>query len=171
MILITSSGEFSFFSLFSILLSIFFFLVSFHFKKKKKVGLFLCCLVFALFLLQKCIFGLNCDHMEPPHEEQHCQYQVERSPNAYKSMRDYRNPPWMSAPFYNVPPTNTPYGSTYNPSWGNHPNSSWELRHPQYAPPASPYYASTPQPLQPPQLTSSAEQAILNLSKLVDTFI
>ena len=43
MILITSSGEFSFFSLFSILLSVFFF----SFKKKK--GLFfvvLCCPVF-----------------------------------------------------------------------------------------------------------------------------
>ena len=51
----------------------------------------------------------------------------------------------MSAPFYNVPPT--------------------------YAPPASPYYASTPQPPQSPQLTSSVEQAILNLSKLVDNFI
>ena len=51
----------------------------------------------------------------------------------------------MSAPFYSVPPT--------------------------YAPPASPYYASTPQPPQPPQLTSSVGQAILNLSKLVDNFI
>ena len=51
----------------------------------------------------------------------------------------------MSATFYNVPPT--------------------------YAPPASPYYASTPQPPQSPQLTSSVEQAILNLSKLVDNFI
>ena len=40
-----------------------------------------------------------------------------------------------------------------------------------YAPSASPYWASTPQPLQPPQLTSSVEQAILNLGKLVDDFI
>ena len=74
----------------------------------------------------------------------------------------------MSAPSYIVPPATTPYGSTYNPSWGNHPNSSWKPRPPQYAPPASPYHASTSQP---PQLTSSVEQAILNLSKLVDTFI
>ena len=51
----------------------------------------------------------------------------------------------MSAPFYSVPPT--------------------------YAPPDSPYWASTPQPPQPPQLTSSVEQAILNLGKLVDNFI
>ena len=51
----------------------------------------------------------------------------------------------MSAPFYSVPPT--------------------------YAPPASPYWASTPQPPQPPQLTSSVKQAILNLGKLVDNFI
>ena len=42
---------------------------------------------------------------------------------------------------------------------------------PTYAPPTSPYNASTPQPSQPPQLTSSVEQAILNLSNLVDNFI
>ena len=92
---------------------------------------------------------------------------MERNLSAYRSMRDCRNPPWMSAPFYSIPPTNAPHGSTYNLSWGNHTNSSWELRPPQYAPPASPYYASTPQPPQPPQLTSSVEQAILNLTKLV----
>ena len=51
----------------------------------------------------------------------------------------------MSAPLYSVPPPN--------------------------APPASPYYASTPQRPQPPQLTSLVEQAILNLGKLVDNFI
>ena len=100
--------------------------------------------------------------------EQYSQYTMERNPRAYMSMRDYRNIPWqnqrhvernlnpnrstrdyrdqwMSAPFYSVPPT--------------------------YAPPASPYWASTPQPPQPPQLTSSVEQAILNLGKLVDNFI
>ena len=51
----------------------------------------------------------------------------------------------MSAPIYSVPST--------------------------YAPPASPYWASTPQPPQPSHLTSSVEQAILNLGKLVDSFI
>ena len=50
----------------------------------------------------------------------------------------------MSAPFYSVPPT--------------------------YAPPASPYYAPTSQQHQPPT-SSPVEQAILNLSKLVDNFI
>ena len=39
-----------------------------------------------------------------------------------------------------------------------------------YAPPASPYYASTSQQQQPPT-SSPVEQAILNLSKLVDNFI
>ena len=99
------------------------------------------------------------------------QQPVERNPNPSRSMRDYRNPPWMSAPFYSVSPTNAPFDNTYNLSWGNHTNSSWEPRPPQYAPYASPYYASTPQPPQPPQLTSSVEQTILNLSKLVDNFI
>ena len=110
--------------------------------------------------------SLNTDQMEEG--EQYSEYSVERNPRAYMSMRDYRNlswqnqqpvernpnpyrsmrdyrDQWMSAPFYNVPPT--------------------------YAPPASPYYASTPHPPQPPQLTSSVEQAILNLSELVDNFI
>ena len=51
------------------------------------------------------------------------QQPVERNPNEYKSMRDYRNQ-WMSSP----------YGSNYNHSWENHTNSSWEPRPPQYAP-------------------------------------
>ena len=113
--------------------------------------------------------NLNTDQMEFQEGEQHNQYPVERKPNAYRSMRDYRTPPWVSAPPYMVPPANTPYGNAYNPSWGNH--LSWGPKPPQYAPPASPDYASTPQPPQPPQLTSSVEQAILNLIKLVDTFI
>ena len=66
-----------------------------------------------------------------------------RNPNPYRSMRDYRNQ-WMSAPLCSVPPTN--------------------------APSASPYYASTPQPPQPPT-SSPIEQVILNLRKLVDNFI
>ena len=68
------------------------------------------------------------------------QQTMERNPNPYRSMRDYRNQ-WMSAPFFSVPQT--------------------------YAPSASPYYASTPHPPQPPQLISPVEQAILNLTKLV----
>ena len=137
--------------------------------------------------------NLNTDQMEEG--EQYSEYSVERNHGAYMSMRDYRhlpwqnqqlvernsnpsrsmrdciNPPWVSAPSYMVPPATTPYGSTYNPSWGNHTNSSWESGPPQYTPPAPPYYASTPQPSQPPQLSSSVEEAILNLRKLVDTFI
>ena len=96
---------------------------------------------------------------------------MERNPNPSRSIRDNRNPPWMSASFCSVPPTNAPYDSTYNPSWGNHTNSSWESRPPQYTPPAPPCYASTPQPPQPPQLTSSVKHAILNLSKQEDIFI
>ena len=75
--------------------------------------------------------------------EQYSQYIMERNPRAYRSMRDYRDQ-WMSAPFYSVPPT--------------------------YAPPSSPYWASTPQS-QPPQLISPVEQAILNLTKLVGDIV
>ena len=74
------------------------------------------------------------------------------------SMRDYRNQ-WMSSP----------YGSAYNHSLGNHTNSSWEPRPPQYAPPEPPYYAPTSQ--QQPPTPYPVEQAILNLSKIVDNFI
>ena len=101
----------------------------------------------------------------------HNQQPVERNPNLSRSMRDYRNPPWMSAPSYMVPPRSAPYENAYNPSWGNNTNSSWESRPPQYTPPTPPYYASTPQPPQQPQLSSLVEEAILNLSKLVDTLI
>ena len=71
------------------------------------------------------------------------QQPVERNPNPYRSMREYRDQ-WMSAPVYNVPST--------------------------YIPPASPHFTSTSQQQQPPPL-SLVEQAILNLSKQVDNFI
>ena len=66
-------------------------------------------------VLQESNYELNIsfNQMEHVEVEQHGQYPVERNPNAYRSMRDYRNPPWMSAPFCSVPPTNAPYGSTY----------------------------------------------------------
>ena len=66
-----------------------------------------------------------------------------RNPNPSRSMRDYKDQ-WMSAPVHSVPST--------------------------YALPASPHFTSTPHPPQPPQLISPVEQAILNLSKLVDNF-
>ena len=51
---------------------------------------------------------------------------------------------------------NAPYGNTYNSSWRNHPNFSWKARATQYQ-----------QPDQPSQQSSSLEQAIANLSKVV----
>ena len=82
---------------------------------------------------------------------------VERNPNPNRSMRDYRNPP--CAPSYMVPPINAPYGNAFNLSWGNHTNSSWEPRPPQYAPPPH------------SQSTSPMDQAILDLTKLVGNFV
>ena len=35
------------------------------------------------------------------------------------------------------PPTNAPYGNTYNPNWRNHPNLSWKPKPPPYVPPAA----------------------------------
>ena len=50
-----------------------------------------------------------------------------------------------------MPPTNSPYGNTYNPNWRNHPNLSWKPKPQQYAP--------------------LLEQVILNLSKMVGNFV
>ena len=126
-ILITSTGEFLLY------FTVSFFLVSFHlkkkkfrslkiFKKKKKfaAGLFFCCPISTAGLHVP--VGLNCDQMEPPHEEQ---YSQERNLSAHRSMRDYRNSPWMNVPSCMVPPTNVPYENSYKPSWRNHLNLSW----------------------------------------------
>ena len=138
-----------------------------------------------------CPVGLNCDQIEEG--EQFSQYPVERNLGAYMSMMDYRNLPWknqqplgrnpnpsrsmrdyrnqsISAPLCNVSPTNAPFDNTYNPSWGNYTNSSWEPRPAQYGPPPHPQYASLSQP-QPPQPISPIEQAILDLTKLVVDFV
>ena len=126
------------------------------------------------------LVGLNCDQMEEG--EQYSEYPVERNPRAYMSMRDYINQPWQnqqpvernpneyrSMRDYRSQWLSSPYGSTYNHSWWNHTNTSWEPRPPQYAPPEPPYYALTSQ--QQPPTPSPVEQAILNMSKIVDNFI
>ena len=50
--------------------------------------------------------GLNCDQMEPPHEEQQSQQGVKKNLSAYRSMRDHIHPPRMSAPSCIMPPIN-----------------------------------------------------------------
>ncbi|KAL6326920.1 hypothetical protein AAG906_012527 [Vitis piasezkii] len=59
------------------------------------------------------------------------------------------------------PNNNAPYGNTYNSSWRNHPNFSWKPRPPPYQPQGQ---------TQAPQQTSSVEQAIVNLSKVMGDF-
>ena len=81
------------------------------------------------------------------------QQPVGRNPNPPRSMREYRDQ-WMSAPVYSVP-------STYPPP-------------PQYDHPEPPFYASTPQSpqsQQPPPLSPLVEQAILDLTLIVDDFV
>ena len=63
----------------------------------------------------------------------------------------------------NKPSTNAMYGNTYNPNWRNHSNLSWKPKPPSYAPQGA-------QQQQPPP-SSPIEQAILNLSKVVGTFV
>ncbi|RVW77679.1 hypothetical protein CK203_053379 [Vitis vinifera] len=58
------------------------------------------------------------------------------------------------------PNNNALYGNTYDSSWRNHPNFSWKERASQYQ-----------QPTQLSQQSSSLEQAIVNLSKVVEDFV
>ena len=112
-----------------------------------------------------CSMGLNCDQMEEG--ERYNEYSVERNPRAYMSMRDYRNLPWQNQQPLGRNPNLNRSMRDYRDQWMSPPVYSVPST---YAPPTSPHFTSTPQPQQPPQLTSSVEQAILNLSKLVVNF-
>ena len=92
------------------------------------------------------------DYRNLPYQWQN-QQPVGRNPNPPRSMREYRDQ-WMSAPVYSVP-------STYPPP-------------PQYDHPEPPFYASTPQSPQSPQPLQSispVEQAILDLTRIVNDFV
>ena len=72
----------------------------------------------------------------------------------------------------NKPPTNAPYGNTYSPNWRNHPNLSWKPKPLAYAPPGTQQqFGSTSAQQQQPPPSSPVKQAILNLSKVVGTFV
>ena len=86
------------------------------------------------------------DYRNLPYQWQN-QQPWERNPNPPRSMREYRDQ-WMSAPVYSVP-------STYPPP-------------PQYDHPEPPFYTSTPQP---PQSILPFEQAILDLTRIVNDFV
>ena len=105
--------------------------------------------------------------MEHLEGEQYSQYPVQRNPRAYMSMRDYKNIPWQNQRPVERNPNLNRSTWDYRDQWMSAPVYSFP---PQYASPPHPQYASSPQP-QPPQLISPVEQAILNLSKLVDNFI
>ena len=147
-----------FFSVFRVFNFVSFYLVFFYLILPFLVeSFFFLCLVFALFAavihfqwvknsegkqFNTGLVGLNCDQMKEG--EQYSEYPVERNPRAYLSMRDYINRPWQnqqpvernpneyrSMKDYRNQWLSSPYGSTYNHSWGNHTNTSWEPRPPQ----------------------------------------
>ena len=73
----------------------------------------------------------------------------------------------------NRPPNDARYGNTYNPNWKNHPNLAWKPKPPVYVPLGAQQqqqYGSTSQQQQPPT-SSPVEQAIMNLSKVVGSFV
>ena len=99
--------------------------------------------------------------------EQYSEYSVESNPRAYMTMRDYRNLAWKNQQPWERNPNRPRYMRDYRDQWMSAPVYSVPST---YAPPVSPHFTSTPQPPQPP-IPSPVEQAILNLSKLVDNFI
>ena len=96
------------------------------------------------------------------HSEEH----YPMTPSVKDLMSEYAN----SVGQYKPQP-NAPYGNTYNPNWKNHPNLSWKPNPHAYVPPgAKQQFGSSSQP-QPPSSTSSDEQAVFNLSKVVGNFV
>ena len=72
----------------------------------------------------------------------------------------------------NNSPINALYGNTYNPDWKNYSNLQWKPRLPAYVPSgAQQQFGSISAQQQPLPLSSPVEQAILNLSKVVGTFV
>ena len=93
--------------------------------------------------------------------------QCPMAPSVKDLMSEYAN----TVGQYKPPQPNAPYGNTYNSNWRNHPNLSWKPTPPAYVPPgAKPQFGSQSQP-QPPPSSSPVEQAILNLSKVVGSFV
>ena len=106
MIFITSSGE-----IFLYRFTVSFFLVHFTiyiYIKLLQESIFSGLKILKASSLDRLCGKIDCDQMEHQEGEQYNQYPVERNPRAYMSMRDYRNPPWVSAPSYMVPPQYAP---------------------------------------------------------------
>ena len=97
----------------------------------------------------------------------HPEEQYPMAPLVKDLMSEYANAVGQNKP----PQPNAPYGSTYNSNWRNHPNLSWKPNPLAYVPPdAKPQFGSSSQP-QPSPSSSPVEQAILNLSKVVGSFV
>ena len=97
----------------------------------------------------------------------HTEEQYPMVPSVKDLMSEYAN----AIGQYKPPQPNAQYGNTYNSNWRNHPNLSWKPNPPAYVPlGAKPQFGSQPQPQQPPS-SSPVEQAILNLSKVVGSFV
>ena len=72
----------------------------------------------------------------------------------------------------NNSPITALYSNTYNPDWKNYSNLPWKPRLPAYVPPgAQQQFGSISTQQQSLPLSSPVEQAILNLSKVVGTFV
>ena len=72
----------------------------------------------------------------------------------------------------NNSPINAMYSNSYNSDWKNHSNLPWKPRLPAYVPPGTQQqFGSTSTQQQPLPLSSPVEQAILDLSKVVGTFV
>ena len=69
-------------------------------------------------------------------------------------------------------PMNAPFGNSYNHNWKNYSDIPGKPKSPAYIPPTEQQqFSSTSTAQQLPPLSSPVEQAILNLSKVVGTFV
>ena len=70
------------------------------------------------------------------------------------------------------PPMNAPFGNSYSHNWTNYPTIPGKPKPPAYIPSAEKHQFSSPSTAQQmPPLSSPVEQAILNLCKVVGTFV
>ena len=95
--------------------------------------------------------------MEHPYGKQ---YSQESNPREYMTMRDYRNLAWQNQQPWERNPNPPRSMRDYRDHW---------MSAPSYMVP--PQYISNPQPPQPPQSISPVEQAILDLTRIVDDFV
>ena len=113
-------------------------------------------------------FCFNCQ--SNGHPEEHCQEHAHILNQNNSPINTLYNNTYILN--QNNSPINTLYNNTYNPDWKNYSNLPWKPRLTAYVPRgAQQQFGSTSAQHQSLPLSSPFEQEILNLSKVVGTFV